>query len=60
VEASRDRERAATLALQQERAMSVALTAQMATTQRLLLGHGGTRAGLHARATSATAQGPKF
>jgi hypothetical protein len=44
VEASRDRERAATLALQQERAMSVALTAQMATTQRLLLGHGGSEA----------------
>ena len=36
--ASRDPERAATLAMQQERAMSAALIAQMATAQRLL-GH---------------------
>jgi hypothetical protein len=39
MEASHDREHAANLALQQERAMSAALTAQMATAQRLLLEH---------------------
>jgi hypothetical protein len=39
VAASRHHERATTLALHQERAMSVALTAHMATAQRLILGH---------------------
>jgi hypothetical protein len=36
VTASRERERAASLALERERALGAALTTQMATTQRLL------------------------
>jgi hypothetical protein len=39
VAASQERERAVSLALEQEHAMGAALTAQMATTQRLILGH---------------------
>jgi hypothetical protein len=37
--ASQERERAASLALEQEHAMGAALTVQMATTQCLILGH---------------------
>jgi hypothetical protein len=39
VAASQERQRAASLALEHERAMGVALTAQMATAQRLILAH---------------------
>jgi hypothetical protein len=39
VATSQQRERAASLALEQERAMGAALTAQMATAQRLILGY---------------------
>jgi hypothetical protein len=39
VAASQERERAAFLALEQERAMGATLIAQMATVQRLILGH---------------------
>jgi hypothetical protein len=39
VAASQEREHAASLALEQERAMGAALTAQMATAQRLILDH---------------------
>jgi hypothetical protein len=39
VAASQEHEHAVSLALEQERVMGAALTAQMATAQRLILGH---------------------
>ena len=39
MDASQEREHAASLALEQEQAMGAALTVQMATTQRLILGN---------------------